>query len=217
MTQVMLKLAATDERLKYLEKRDAVVDSLQVTVFQLQNELKAQAQANLRNEVEMVGIPENLSENLHHIVLVAAKKIGLDLEDADIDWVSRVGPRRPPVSAKLPEDGARMPRPIVVRLLRRAKRDQFLKSAKSRNNFSSTDLGIIGESRKVFFNERLTKENRVLFRDTRSRAKLHGYAFCWCSQGVIYVRQREGKAASPIRSKNDMDRLLPPSLPTISS
>lgn len=71
----------------HLEKRDAEVDCLQVTVTQLQNELKAQAQANLRNEVEMVGIPENSSENLYHTVLVAAKKVGIDLEDADIDWV----------------------------------------------------------------------------------------------------------------------------------
>ncbi|KOB74271.1 Uncharacterized protein OBRU01_04557 [Operophtera brumata] len=214
MNEIMHKLAANEERLKDLEKRDVVVENLQVTVLQLKNELKAQAQVNLRNEIEIVGIPENSSEHLHHTVLVAAKKMGVELEDRDLDWVSRVGPRRPPVTVTLPEDGARMPRPVVVRLLRRSKRDQFLKATKSRRNTSSADLEVAGVSQKVFFNERLTKENRVLFRDARSRAKQHGYAFCWCSQGAIFVRQREGKAAMPIPSHNDLDRLLPPSLST---
>ncbi|KOB71838.1 Uncharacterized protein OBRU01_13511 [Operophtera brumata] len=137
MNEIMHKLAANEERLKYLEKRDVVVENLQVTVLQLKNELKAQAQVNLRNEIEIVGIPENSSENLHHTVLVAAKKMGVELEDRDLDWVSRVGPRRPPVTVTLPEDGARMPRPVVVRLLRRSKRDQFLKATKSRRTLTT--------------------------------------------------------------------------------
>lgn len=209
MNEVMLKIASTDERLKCLEKRDSEVESLQVTVLQLQNEINSQAQAHLQNEIEIVGVPEYTAENLNHILLVAAKKMGVQLEDSDLDWVTRVGPRRPPVTTALPEDGARMPRPIVVRLLRRSKRNQFLGAVKSRRNISSTDLEVAGVPRKVFFNERLTKENRVLFRDTRFRAKEHGYAFCWCSHGIIYVRQRDGKSAMPIRSHKDLDRLLP--------
>ncbi|CAG5051590.1 unnamed protein product [Parnassius apollo] len=45
----------------------------------------------MRNEVEIVGIPENLGENLNYTILVAATKLGVDLEDKDLDWVTRVG------------------------------------------------------------------------------------------------------------------------------
>lgn len=211
MNEVMQKMSAADERLRYLEKRDTEVESLQATVLLLQRELKGQAQAQLQNEIEIAGVPENTSENLHHIVLVAAKKIGVELQEGDLDWVTRVGPRRPPVTTALPEDAARMPRPVVVRFLRRTKRNQFLKASKARKNISSADLDVAGSmARKVFFNERLTKDNRVLFRDTRLRAKEHGYAFCWCSQGIIYVRQRDGNAAIPVPSHTELDRMLPP-------
>lgn len=210
MSEVMSKIAATEERLKYLEKRDTEVESLQVTVLQLQEDLRGQAQSYLRNEIEIVGIPEESTENINSIVLAAARKIGVDLEDRDLDWANRVGPRRSPVSAALPTEGARLPRPIVVRFLRRFKRDQVLKASKIQKNLTSTDLGITGASHRVFFNERLTKENRILFRDTRIRAKEHGYAFCWCNQGIIYVRQREGNPALPISSNASLDRQLPP-------
>ncbi|KAM3959804.1 RNA polymerase I subunit Rpl135 [Aphomia sociella] len=210
MEEVMLKWAVTEERLRCLEKRDDEIESLRATVTQLQKDLRAQGQQNLRNEIEIVGIPESPSENLHHTILVAARKVGLRLEDSDLDWVARVGPRRSPVTTALPEDGARMPRPVVVRLLQRSKRDEFLKAAKSRKNLSNTDLDVPGNLRKVFFNERLTKELRTLFRDTRSRAKQHGYAFCWCTHGVIYIRQREGKGALPVSSYQVLDSLLPP-------
>lgn len=217
MNEVMLQIAATEDRLKNLEKRDAEVETLQITVLQLQEDLKFQAQLNLRNEIEIVGIPEEASENIINIVLVAARKIGAELESKDIDWATRVGPRRSPVAAALPEDGARLPRPIVVRFLRRSKRDHILKTSKSGKNITSADLGVAGVSRRAYFNERLTKENRVLFRDTRLRAKEHGYTFCWCSQGTIYVRQREGNSALPISSHRSLDRQLPPLAPPSSS
>ncbi|CAG4939976.1 unnamed protein product [Parnassius apollo] len=92
MDDIMGILATTNEKIKYLEKRDEDVKNLQVTVSQLQNELKIQAQQNMSNEVEIVGIPENLGENLNHTILVAATKLGVDLEDKDFDWVTRVMP-----------------------------------------------------------------------------------------------------------------------------
>ncbi|CAG4940581.1 unnamed protein product [Parnassius apollo] len=173
------------------------------------NELNIQAQQGLRNEIEIVGIPEGNNENLEHIVKVAAQKVGAQLEDVDVDWITRVGPRRLAVPPNVPDGGIRMPRPIVVRLLRRSKRDQVLKAFKSRKTLTSADLGIIGSPIKVFCNERLTKENRLLFREARARANTHDYAFCWCNQGAIYIRKREGKAATLIRTKHDLDRHLP--------
>ncbi|XP_068628115.1 uncharacterized protein [Battus philenor] len=216
LEEVMLKWNAAEERIKLLEKREREVESLQVTVLSLQQELSTQTQNNLKNEIEIVGMPETASENLYHTILVAAKKVGVELEEKDIDWISRVGPRRPPVTTALPEDGAKLPRPVVVRFLRRTKRDLFLKAIKSRRNLSSSDLDISGSPKRIFFNERLTKENRALFRDARLRAKQHGYNFCWCIHGAIYVRQREGKPAILIRSHKDLENLIHKSVSTDS-
>lgn len=208
--ELELRVSAHDDCLKNLEKRDQEVVSLKVTVSILQGELHAQTQKSLLNELEIVGVPETNNENLGHIVKVAAQKVGVQLADEEIDWVTRVGARRPPVPAGSAEFGGRLPRPVVVRLMRRSKRDQLIRASKSRKNLTSTDLDIPGAPAKLFFNERLTKENRILFRETRVRARNNGYAFCWCNQGSIYIRQREGKAAQLVRSLHDLDRLVPP-------
>ncbi|XP_013183606.1 uncharacterized protein LOC132902751 [Amyelois transitella] len=217
MDEIMSKIVETEGRIRYLEKRDLEVDILKAKINNLQNELNSQAQYNLSNEMEIVGIPENTNENLHHVVLLAARKVGVSLEENDIDWIARVGPKRPPVTAALPEDRLLAPRPVVVRLLRRTKRDQFLKASKSRKNLSSTDLDVLGSTRRVFFNERLTREGRLLFRDARARAKQQGYAFCWCNHSTIYIRQREGQGAVRISSKSDLDRVLPVQSPSGTS
>lgn len=209
MDELQRNVSSNDNRLKQLEKRDKDVANLQVTVALLQNELNVQAQQNLLNEIEIVGIPESSNENLEHVVKVAALKVGVRLEDGDVDWITRVGARRPLVQAGTPELGGRMPRPVVVRFLRRSKRNQIIRASKSRKNITSTDLDITGPTTKVFFNERLTRENRILFRETRIRAKCHEYSFCWCNQGAIYIRQREGKAAQIIRSLQNLDLILP--------
>lgn len=210
MDDLVDSMKATDARIKSLERRDQEVIDLKSSVSHLQAELNAQAQHSLRNEIEIAGIPEIPNENLQHVVLVAAQKLGVALQDNDVDYITRVGARRPlNAAASAPEMPDRMPRPVVVRLIRRYKRDQILSAAKSRRNINSSDLEVAGGPIKVFFNERLTKQNRVLFRDARSRAKTHGYLFCWCSQGSIYIRQREGKSAVVIRTQEDLDRVLP--------
>lgn len=212
MDDLVASMKGTDDRIKNLERRDQEVLVLRETVNDLQLELNAQAQYSLRNEVEIAGIPETLNENLDHVVRVTAQKLGEELGDNDVDFITRVGARRPS-SAHVPTkaDGLleRAPRTIVLRLLRRSKRDQILKASKSRRNITSADLEVAGAPLKLYINERLTKHNRVLFRDARTRAKIHGYLFCWCSNGSIYVRQREGKAAVAIRMQSDLDRVLP--------
>lgn len=57
----------------------------------LKEYLSKQAQNALANEVEIMGIPENCNENLQHVVLVTAAKIGIELKETDIDWVRRAG------------------------------------------------------------------------------------------------------------------------------
>lgn len=207
LEELRVVTTSNDKRIKYLENRTQEIPLLQASVQQLKMELNIQEQNHLGNEIELSGIPEQQNENLHHIVLLAARKIGVELDDSDLDWVSRAGTRD---RVKTTMQSSKFPRPVVARLLRRTKRDEILRSAKSRKNIMSKDLDIHGESLRIYCNERLTKENRLLFRDARKHAKQHGYAFCWCNRGSIYIRQREGKAAIPIRSREDINNVFGP-------
>lgn len=210
LDEVTAKFAVTEKRLKDLEDQKGEVILLQATVAELENKLNNQAQAGLRNEVELVGVPEFSNENLIHILLVTATKIGVSLTEQDIDSVTRAGPRRV-------RDGDTdfLPRPLVARFCRKSKRDEFIKAARLRRNLSSKALEIDGPEQKLYVNDRLTRTNRLLFRETRLRAQKAGYKHCWTSNGSIFIRKQDnmgdGKSRSPavvIRSERDLENIF---------
>lgn len=200
------RLDKYEQRIEALEQSSTDTAYLHNTISQLKDQLSQQSQAALRNEIEIIGIEETHNENLQHNVIVAAAKLGVKLINEDIDWTSRAGPKRPSNA----NHQANFPRPVIVKLLRRGKRDEMLKAFKSRRNLTSSDVGIAGPARKIYINEHLTKENRLLYRDARARAKDGGFRFCWTNSGRIYIRKEEGKPPTLIRSNKDLDFFLGP-------
>lgn len=198
-------VAKNETRIQHLEDCEQQTDMLKTTVKDLQQELNLQCQNQLQNELELSGVPEISNENLHHIALLAARRVGVELNDNDIDWVTRIGPRKP---AFLTEGKTKFSRPVVVRLLRKSKRDEIVKAARVRRNITSADMDIPGESQKIYYNERLTKLNRELFRESRKKTKEMGFSYCWCSQGNIFVRQYEGKPARSVRNRDDLAEIF---------
>lgn len=205
LDELVVHTAVADKRLQNLEDSQSEVKALKATVGQLELELRSHAQNQVRNEVEIVGIPEHTNENLMHVVLTAAVKIGIDVKEEDIDWVVRSGPK--PLR-KVDDSRSNLSRPIVFRFVRRIKRDSFIKAARPRKNIIASDLLQTAPDHKIYINERLTRENRLLFREARAKAKDHGFLYCWTSQGNIYVRQRQGKPAMAIKTQEDIFRIF---------
>lgn len=206
---VIKRLTASDERVAFLEARyEAENSALTSRVAKLEGELNLQAQRSLRNQMEIIGLPETTNENLHHIVMVAAKKVGVDLKDEQIDWAERSGPARAnPTQYKTIQGTVTTKvqhRPVVVCLTRRAVRDELLKAARARNSTTALDVGVGNQPVKLYFNERLTRENRLLFRESRIRSTQAGFKYCWTSNGFINIRRREGSAAIRIRNYEEL-------------
>lgn len=185
---------------KKLECRDKEIENLKLTVNQMQETIDFQAQRLVQNEIEVIDVPEIANESVYHIAVITAKKMGVDLSENDIDEAYRAGPRR------ISTDKAEKPaRPLVIRLLRKKKRDELIKAAKMRRNISSSDI-VPGTTKKIYVNERLTTNNRRLFRETRLRSRQYKFRFCWIKDGRIYVRKEENKPAIAIRSAMDLDQ-----------
>ncbi|CAG4977677.1 unnamed protein product [Parnassius apollo] len=87
-------MASTNTHLASVEQKQAEIHPLNDAVSHFQKNLNMMAQKQLSNELEIIGIPENKNENLTYTVLVASRKIRIDLADLDIDWVAHVGPQR---------------------------------------------------------------------------------------------------------------------------
>lgn len=197
------KLISSDARIRALEGKEAENVLLHRRVIQLEEQLNFQAQTSLRNEIEILGINEQPNENLAHIVHVIATKIGVTLAEADVDDVLRVGPRRFASDATA---DAPLPRPVVLRFVRRLKRKEFLRAAKSRRSITSADIEVAGRARKLFINERLTKTNRYLFRQARQLKARQGYKYCWTNDGHILIRKKEHSPVITIQRAADIDR-----------
>lgn len=195
--------SAYESRLNSVDGTTTDAASLMKAFESQQEQTNFLAQARLRNDIEISGISEKPAENPLHLFLTLAVVAGMKLSESDIDHVTRAGPPR-----KNPNDP---PRPLVVRFCRRGTRDRFYSTAKTRR-LTTKDLHIDGSTLNIYFNDRLTRENRQLFRECRTLFKEAGYRFCWTKWGQIYVKKREGRGeeakALIIRSSSDVANIL---------
>ncbi|XP_045506862.1 uncharacterized protein LOC123703036 [Colias croceus] len=205
-----LRLDEYDTKLDHHEKRIITLDNI---ITELKDRLNSNAQAQLRNEVEIIGIPEAPNENPAHTFRVITQKLGFPIEESDLDFTTRVGPARKYSQNKGPTENnsSQSSRPLVVRFLSRNKRDEFLKTGKMKQrSINALDLGLATELKNIelYFNERLTQENRYLFRTARQQSKVCGYKYCWTKNGVVYIRKQEGNSAIPIKKQEDLHQIL---------
>ncbi|KAG7303796.1 hypothetical protein JYU34_010692 [Plutella xylostella] len=171
--------------------------------------------ATERPRVTVSQIPEENGENPLQIVALVATKLGVKLDERDIVSAERVGPRHRSGRAS-GESGegagaggsAERPRPLVVRVTRRALKDELIKSARVRRGATTADLGLSAAPRPFYVNDRLTKTNRLLFNRAREAKKQLHWRFVWTKQGRVYARQEEGKARHWIRSEGDLTRVF---------
>ncbi|XP_023954808.2 uncharacterized protein LOC112058317 [Bicyclus anynana] len=175
-------------------------NNMDSTIAQLKSELNDRDQELLLNDVEITSIPEEKMENTAHVASLIAVKLGVKIGEGDIVKAERVGPAR---AGR--EDAAR---PIVVRLVRRALRDELLKAARVRRGATTADMGLPGSPRRFYVNERLTKTNRQLFNNARATAKKCRWKYTWTRDGRIYARKSEGQSGLRIRTEQDIFRVF---------
>ncbi|KAL4721514.1 hypothetical protein ACJJTC_006483 [Scirpophaga incertulas] len=210
------ELRELKSRVEKLENRtEASVQSqsahiaLEGTIEALKSELNERDQELLLNDVEFTCIPEHKGEGLQHIVMTLSSKIGVQLGPEDVVCATRVG--RPPEVGL--GGAAAKPRPIVVRLVRRALRDDLLRAARVRRAITTDGVGLPGAPGRFYVNERLTRANRALFRQAREAGRRLGWRFVWTRDGKIFARQHPGLDASRhrIRTQADLERIFGPS------
>lgn len=209
-------IEAQNSRIEQLEARITALESksskeqqpntsaIENAIKQLQADNAERDQACLLNDLEIVGCAEVANENCVHLAMAIAKKISVDLDEKDIVSVNRVGQERP---TGLSDEQAR-PRPLVLRLARRATREALLQAARLRRNLNSEGLEIPEPIRNLYINERLTKHNRILFQKTRAKAKEMKYKYVWTRDGKIFIRKEDGHTRHRISTEIDLIRVF---------
>ncbi|KAJ2938935.1 hypothetical protein O0L34_g17746 [Tuta absoluta] len=198
------------DRIEIIERRVGEREAMKPDTMEAIDELKAELnrrdQDQLMNDMEISCIPEQQNENLQHIAITLARKVGVELFEQDIVHATRVGL----VQAPTQEDRPSRPRTIVVSLTRRTVRDQLLKSARVRRGATTEGTDLPGPPRRFYFNERLTRTNRQLFQRARELGVQNHWKYVWTRDGKIYARKNPN-GDSPrcrIRMQSDLARIF---------
>lgn len=179
--------------------------ALEQTVADLKLDLNDRDQELLCNDIEIAGIPEENNEQCCHLALVVAQKLGVTLEERDLVSAERAGPVRRAVVENAPPH---RPRPLVVRLARRAQRDQLLAAARVRRDTTTAGLGLCSAARSLYVNERLTPTNRHLFYKARNESSRAQWKYVWTREGKIYARKEHGAPRHRLRSEKDIAKVF---------
>jgi hypothetical protein len=149
------------------------ISVLESTITDLRVEIQDRDQTLLLNDMEIAGYPEETGENGTHIIIALAKKIGVNLDEKDVVSAERAGAPRSTIQGS----SHSRPRPLAIRLTRRATRDALIQAVRVRRNITTESLPITGPARPIYVNERLTKHYRQLFLMARDLARSHKFKY----------------------------------------
>lgn len=191
------KIEALDSRITELETRkidDEDYPQLQSKLTQLSVNLASKEQRERFNNVEIKGIPMKKNENLLALVCKLAEFIGQSVAPSDINYVIRA---RSPTEIK----------PIIVGFIGRYTKENIVAAARSHKNLTAADLGFHGATSKIFVNDHLTRENKLLLTKTKKEALEKNYKFIWVQNCKILVRKSETTPIICIQQDDDLKKL----------
>lgn len=188
------KIISMEKDIQSLQKTKNEVEYLQVRVHNLEAQIRENDQRSRLNNIEIKGVPISNSENLFEIISKIGSHIKCSLPKEQINYIARV-PMRNDNNNKS----------IVVAVHSRYVKDDFVAAAKKCTT-TAKDLGLQGTNR-IFVNDHLTIENKVLLNKTKALAKDRGFAFTWVKGCKIYVRKNPGSPVLTIKAESDLKKL----------
>lgn len=198
---IQSEINKTVSNIKCLEDENT---KLQADINRLNTRLAAMEKISRSCNIELQAVPERNSENVMALFKKLCEVVKASVHDDHISACRRVAKQNAT---------SNRPRNIIVTFSSPRIRDLVL-SATHRYNRShsgrglvSTDLGITGETVKIYVNEHLSPELKSLHAASRKAAKDHNYKYVWIKFGQIYMRKDDSSGAILIRNAESLSKL----------
>lgn len=195
--------------LSKVSDHDVQIRTLNNSINDMRKRLRLAEQTVLKNEIVINGIPKDLSLGESTIVTKVAAAVGVQLFSTDIERTQRT------------RNGM-----IQVEFSNTKVRNDILNARKGKSIYlDEIDFGTTvfpagsspNSSRsspnnkryhtKVYINENLTRETRLIFKEAKSLRTSHGYKYVWCSRGNIYCKRDDSTEVYVIDSVEDIKKL----------
>lgn len=189
------RLIEIDREIEVLKGTKEEVSRLTQRVQALEATLSEGEQRSRLNNIEIKGIPITNSENLYTIVSKISTKINCSISNDQINYIARV-----------PSRNDKQNKNIIVSLHNRYLRDNFVSTAR-KCKLSPMDLGLIGSNR-IFINDHLTLENKMLLNKAKTLTKERDFSFIWVKNCKILVRKNSTSPIHVIKTEADLRKII---------
>lgn len=177
-----------------LHKTKEQVNILQQRFEQFEGSMREYEQRSRMNNIEIKGIPLSPSENLFDIVAKVGNLTGCIIPKEQISYVARIPMRNDKIN-----------KTIIISVLNRYLKEDFVAAAKKRK-IVPADLGLRGDLR-IYVNDHLTLENKMLLNKAKNVAKERGFSFIWVRGCKIFARKNPTSHVVTIKSELDLKKL----------
>lgn len=97
-------------------------------------------------------------------------------------------------------------KPVLVKFQSPEQRNLVLAKRKEKGILESTDCNIPGEKRKLYINEDMDREIRLLFNQARS-LKNHGFKYIWYKNGLVFGRKEDKSEVIVLKTSEQIEDL----------
>lgn len=194
METLSTRISEVNQEVQGLLKTKDDLHLLQKRFEDLENRVRESEQRSRMNNIEVKGVPVTPSENLFEIVGKLCHHIGLSIPKEQINNISRI-----------PMRNDKLNKTIIISVHNRYIKEDFVAAAK-KFNIVPADLGLKGDT-KIFINDHLTLENKILLNKAKNLARERGFAFVWVKGCKIFVRKTPTTPALTIKSELDLKKL----------
>lgn len=200
MEEITTKVSNIEDRVSSLESTKSVISNLKVIVNELVEKNAHNEQWVRRSNLQINGVPQKAGENLIDLLKTLAKVSGFPFDvKSDLDFVTRV--------AVMNNADNKKPKPIIVKMQSRYKKDDFLASIRKLKEIKTSDLGFSGDTGRIYVNDHLSSRNKILLQKAKQRAKEKEYKYCWVRNCTIMVRRNDSSPVLHITSEDALKKI----------
>lgn len=167
----------------------------------VQKDINSLKQKNMTNDIIVTGIPEQKNENLLFSINNILSKHEITLKDSEVKKIYRLRNKNTLSNS-----------PILIELKNESTKTTILQKQKL---YGPVLLDELDESsvdgpnlRKIYFKDRLTRENLILLRESRIYGRMNGFKYVWFQDGTILMKYSDNSRPIKILSRKDFENLI---------
>lgn len=195
--ETMMKLVKeNDQEVKLLRSEvgalQATVSNQTTVIEQLQTNLNSTEQYSRRCNMEIHGIPTTNEEDLKATINNLAERLNIaSHHPTEVVACHRLRSRR---------EGAA---PILVQFSSTSVKETWMKAKKKLSTLPRSE-----RQQKIYFNDNLTRTNKDLFWQARTKGREKAYKFVWVKNATIFAKKDESSSPVRIASTRDLERIV---------